>query len=107
MAKKRSCRRTVEEDRIHERAVKMRKMTDEQLVKLLEDAGSEGYSRGMKAGPEQAEAEMKRIAEAAVSVPHGKTTEAFVLWLKTAQVKGIGPATVNRLYEAAEANGYI
>ena len=104
MAKKRSCRRTVEEDRIHERAVKMRKMTDEQLVKLLEDAGSGGYSRGLKEGAEQAEAEMKRIVEA---VPHGKTTEAFVLWLKTAQVKGIGPATVNRLYEAAEANGYI
>ena len=107
MAKKRSCRRTVDEDRIHERAVKMRKMTDEQLVKLLEDAGSEGYSRGMKVGTEQAEAKLKQIAEAAAAKPYGKTTEAFILWLKTAQVRGIGHATVNRLHEAAEANGYI
>jgi len=29
MAKKRSCRRTADEDKIHEKAVKMRKMTDE------------------------------------------------------------------------------
>lgn len=30
MAKKRSCRRTVNEDKVHEKAVKIRKMTDEQ-----------------------------------------------------------------------------
>lgn len=28
MAKKRSCRRTVNEDKVHEKAVKIRKMTD-------------------------------------------------------------------------------
>ena len=32
MAKKRSCRRTTDENIIHDKAVKMRKMTDEQLV---------------------------------------------------------------------------
>lgn len=32
MAKKRSCRRTVNENRIHDKAVKMRKMTDVQLA---------------------------------------------------------------------------
>ena len=32
MAKKRNCRRTPEEIAIHEEAVKLRKMTDEQLV---------------------------------------------------------------------------
>lgn len=37
MAKKRSCRRTVDEDKIHEKAVKIRKMTDEQLVHYVED----------------------------------------------------------------------
>lgn len=50
MAKKRSCRRTTDEDVIHEKAVKMRKMTDEQLVHYVEDrvekAHSEGYNRG-------------------------------------------------------------
>lgn len=37
MAKKRSCERTENENRIHEKAVKMRKMTDEQLVHYVED----------------------------------------------------------------------
>lgn len=37
MAKKRSCRRTVNEDKVHEKAVKIRKMTDEQLVHYVED----------------------------------------------------------------------
>nr|DAH48498.1 MAG TPA: hypothetical protein [Caudoviricetes sp.] len=50
MTKKRSCRRTVDEDRIHEKAVKVRKMTDEQLVHYIEDrvekARSEGFNHG-------------------------------------------------------------
>lgn len=55
MAKKRSCRRTVDEDKIHEKAVKIRKMTDEQLVHYVEDrvekARSEGFNRGKEAAP--------------------------------------------------------
>lgn len=50
MAKKRNCRRTTDEDIIHEKAVKMRKMTDEQLVCYVEDrvekARSEGFNQG-------------------------------------------------------------
>lgn len=50
MAKKRSYRRTEDESRIHEKAVKMRKMTDEQLVHYVEDrvekARSEGFNQG-------------------------------------------------------------
>ena len=33
---KRSCRRTAEENRIHDMAVKLRRMTDEQLVKYVD-----------------------------------------------------------------------
>ncbi|MCR5791364.1 MAG: hypothetical protein K6G83_15885 [Lachnospiraceae bacterium] len=33
---KRSCRRTADENRIHERAVRLRKMTDKQLVEYVE-----------------------------------------------------------------------
>ena len=58
MAKKRSCRRTVDEDKIHEKAVKIRKMTDEQLVHYVEDrvekARSEGFHRGKEAAPANA-----------------------------------------------------
>lgn len=50
MSKKRSCRRTEDENKIHEKAVKWRKMTDEQLVHYVEDrvekARSEGYNQG-------------------------------------------------------------
>ena len=50
MGKKRSCRRTTDEKTIHEKAVKMRKMTDEQLVHYVEDrvekARSEGFNQG-------------------------------------------------------------
>lgn len=35
MAKKRSCRRTTDENVIHDKAVKIRKMTDEQLAIIL------------------------------------------------------------------------
>lgn len=50
MTKKRSCRRTEDENKIHEKAVKMRKMTDGQLVHYVEDrvekARSEGFNQG-------------------------------------------------------------
>lgn len=50
MAKKRNCQRTIDEDKIHEKAVKIRKMTDEQLVHYVEDrvekARSEGFNQG-------------------------------------------------------------
>lgn len=55
LAKKISCRRTEDENKIHEKAVKMRKMTDEQLVHYMEDrvekARSEGYNHGKATAP--------------------------------------------------------
>ncbi len=54
---KRNCRRTKDEAAIHEKAVKMRKMTDEQLVHYVEDrvekARSEGFNQGKKVGAEK------------------------------------------------------
>ena len=55
MAKKRRCRRTESENIIHEKAVKMRKMTDEQLVHYVDDrvekARSEGFHQGRRKAP--------------------------------------------------------
>jgi hypothetical protein len=59
MAKKRSCRRTADENIIHEKAVKMRKMTDEQLVKYVEGRVEEARAecinqgKGQKGSPPQ------------------------------------------------------
>jgi hypothetical protein len=50
MAKKRSCRRTTNEEDIHEKAVKLRKKTDEQLVHYVEDRAAKSYSEGYNEG---------------------------------------------------------
>lgn len=50
MAKKRSCRRTTDENIIHDKAVKMRKMTDEQLVHYVEDRVAKAHSEGFNQG---------------------------------------------------------
>ena len=50
--KKHSCRMTDTEKEMHDRAVKIRKMTDEQLVQYVNDrvekARSEGFNQGKK-----------------------------------------------------------
>ncbi len=54
MAKKRNCRRTTDENIIHDKAVKMRKMTDEQLVHYVEDRVAKAKSEGFHQGKLQA-----------------------------------------------------
>ena len=78
MAKKRSCRRTEDENRIHEKAVKMRKMTDEQLVHYVEDrvekARSEGFNQGKQRAAPAPKIDVKSIVD------------------EIGGIKGIGPA---------------
>ena len=45
MAKKRNCRRTPEEVSIHEEAVKLRKMTDAQLLEAFANANIPGVGK--------------------------------------------------------------
>jgi flagellar biosynthesis/type III secretory pathway protein FliH len=61
--KKRNCRKSENEKRIHEQAVKLRKMTDEQLVTAFEVSPGKaqldkeytrGYAEGMKKGSDTA-----------------------------------------------------
>ena len=65
MAKKRSCRRTMDENIIHEKAVKMRKMTDEQLVHYVEErvekARSEGFNQGKVQTPKYKSISIEKI----------------------------------------------
>ena len=62
MTKKRNCRRTVDENRIHEKAVKMRKMTDEQLVHYVEDRVEKARSEGFHQGKAKASAQKASIS---------------------------------------------
>jgi len=55
MARKRNCRRTTDENITHEKAVKMRKMTDEQLVHYVEDRVEKARSEGFNQGKQRAD----------------------------------------------------
>lgn len=57
---KKSCRRTMDENKIHEKAVKMRKKTDEQLVHYVEDRVEKARSEGFNEGKALAEAIQQR-----------------------------------------------
>lgn len=67
MAKKRNCRRTTDENIMHEKAVKWRKMTDEQLVHYVEDrvekARSEGFNEGRQKAVTEPEIDISKIIE--------------------------------------------
>lgn len=80
MAKKRSCRRTADENKINEKAVKWRKMTDEQLVHYVEDRVEKARSEGFNQGKKEAPAET------------GMTVEKFISEIEG--IKGIGFATI-------------
>lgn len=88
--KKRSCRRTNDEAKIHEKAVKMRKMTDEQLVHYVEDRVEKARSEGKN--------EAKK----------GGSVKEFLDKLGTPGViPGVGVATVDKLKKYAMEGGYI
>lgn len=87
---KRNCRRTQDENRIHEKAVKMRKMTDAQLVNYVEDrvekARSEGRNEAKKGG------NLKSFLEALTS---------------PGVIPGVGSATVDKIKRYAEEGGFF
>lgn len=87
--KRRSCNRTIDEVKIHEKAVKMRKMTDEQLVHYVEDR------------VEKARSEERNKPGS------GKNMKLFLESLETPGViPGIGPSTVNKIKKFAKEGGY-
>ena len=90
---KRSCRRTTDENLIHKKAVEMRKKTDEQLVHYVEDrvakAESEGFNRGK------------------ASAGKGTGVKAFIDYIKSAKIPGVGAVTISKLIKVADENGYI
>lgn len=78
--KKRSCRMTDTEKEMHDRAVKIRKMTDEQLCKYIDDTQGKNDTRD------------KNVSEFLACV---------------AGMRGIGKTTGNKLYSLAREKGFI
>lgn len=81
---KRNCRRTSEETRIHEQAVKIRKMTDEQLIKYIENREDQARNEGKE-----------------------DQIKGFFTEIQTSKIPGIGAVTINKLLKVAKENGYI
>ena len=93
---KRNCRRTDDETAIHNKAVKMRKMTDDQLVHYVEDrvekARSEGFNQGKKAGADQRK-------------PGGFDPAVFIEGI--GKLPGLGEATMAKIRAYTQEGGYI
>lgn len=85
MGKKRSCRRTMDESVIHDKAVKMRKMTDEQLVHYVEDRVEKARSEGFNQGKGQKRAVIQLSAVDFVE--------------EIGRIKGIGTTTMTKIRE--------
>lgn len=98
MPKKRKCRYTPEELEAHDLAVKLRKMTDQQLVAAFREAAQDG-------------------AHASENAPHGSdgndttndvgSVRRLLEGLSDGKCKGIGTGTVNKLTEYAKEMGLI
>lgn len=87
---KRNCRRTQDENKIHEKAVKLRKMTDTQLVHYVEDRVEKARSEGRNEGR------------------HGGNLKNFLESLTSPGViPGVGPATVDKIKRYAEEGGFL
>lgn len=87
---KRNCRRTPEEKRIHDQAVKLRNMTDAQLVRAFENMR-----------------DLLRIKEKEGADRDG-SLEAFLSSLsEPGVVRGIGQATVDKLRRYAKEGGFL
>lgn len=83
MGKRKNSRRTTDGGIIHAKAVKMRKMTDEQLVHYVEDREGKARSEGFNQGKMQAS-----------GTPQA-SIEGFVE--EISRLKGIGDATMGKI----------
>ena len=96
---KRNCRRDTEEKSIHERAVRLRKMTDAQICEFIDHT----YQRGVSKGAE--------LAAAQAAPPDGGAAgRKFIAFLESRVGSGnrIGKGTIlylNRELEVAHAAG--
>lgn len=106
MAKKRSCRRTEEENILHEKAVKIRKMTDEQINEFMDDAVKkakfEGFEAGNKRGYTLGYLEKSNETPTAVS-----KLQEFLESLSNNKVHGIGKTTIEKLKTYAKEGGFV
>ena len=96
--KKRSCRRTKAEDAMHDQAVRLRKMTDEQLVGYIRDKETAAYENGRQRASEE-------LSATAQSVPQEMTASELIQRITNDKIPGIGSVTINKIWKAARRYG--
>lgn len=104
MSKKRNCRMTDEEKKMHERAIKLRKMTDAQLCEFVDRT----YGRGMEEGAKLTETNTPKAPEK--TADGAACVKAFIEYLTSRVGTGnrIGNGTIlqlNRELETAKKGG--
>ena len=84
---------TANELEMHDRAVKLRKMTDEQLCQFVDIGNENAYRQGYSKGRTNA-----------TTINDSKSVENF---LEHLVIPGVGRATVDKLRKYAKDGGYI
>ena len=103
MAKKRSCRRTIEENAAHGVAVRIRKMTDMQIMEYMDEIRKKAYE---EAADDMQDAK-KSVCESCDRKEPVKTAQDFIDVLKKEKIPGIGAVTISKLLEVAKKYGFI
>ncbi len=95
--KKKSCRRNIEEEKNHEVAVKLRKMTDKQLVEYIEEQTRIAHSDGVKAGSMEGKKNDGSVCK----------IKEFINEVSESGIAGIGKVTIKKLMAFAMEKGYL
>lgn len=98
---RRKCRLSPEELGMHEQAVKLRKMTDRQLIEYVSAEKAAAYDDGEFAGKKEA-LKHQRPADQIIG---GSGVKTFLEEIKF--VSGIGAVTVKKLQHLAKEGGYL
>ena len=106
MAKKRSCRRTDEENAAHSTAVRIRKMTDMQITEYMEEIRKKAYAEATD-DAQDAKKSICETCEKNKPVEKTPTAQDFIDVLKKEKIPGIGAVTINKLLEVAKRYGFI
>lgn len=98
MSKKKNCRRTPAEQAIHDEAVRLRRLTDKQLVEQFHRAAEPGMSPSIPRRPQV-------VQEAGGATDNTPTVQRLLTALAEGRCKGVGGATVYKLAQFAEEMG--
>jgi hypothetical protein len=102
--KKRKCRMTDGERLTHEQAIKIRKMTDQQIDRYLNDLQTKAYEDGMERGEKEA-----GTTKSVNQDPRENAVAGFISHLDalSGTGNGIGKSTVYKLRKVAEKEGLL